>query len=76
MTQKQVECPACRKWFAGSSGLRAHFRRALSGMDEIWDSSKPHTRWARSKEIEVAEGGYIFDYDKLNDALDEYLSSQ
>jgi len=75
MAQKQVKCPACPKGFT-ERGLRLHFRQALSGFDPIWDSSKPHTSWARSKGVKVADEGYTFDFEKLNDALDKYLSSQ
>lgn len=75
MAQNQVKCPACGKWFT-ERGFRLHFRQALSGWDPSWDLRKPHTHWARSKGIEVTDEGVVFDFAKLNDALDEYLSGQ
>jgi hypothetical protein len=75
MAQKQVKCPACPKRFT-ERGLRLHFRQALTGWDPVWDSGQPHTKWARSKGIKVTDEGYTFDFEKLNDALDKYLSGQ
>lgn len=75
MAQEQVYCPACKRGFT-QRGLRLHFRQALSGWDPIWDSRRPHTRWARSKGIKVTDEGYAFDFEKLNGALDKYLSGQ
>lgn len=75
MTQEKVYCPACRR-VSTQRGLRLHFRQALSGWDPKWDSRKLHTNSARSKGIKVTDEGYTFDSEKLNDAIDKYLSSQ
>ncbi len=75
MAQEQVYCPACKRRLT-ERGLRLHFRQALSGLDPIWDPRKLHTKWARSKGIKVTDEGYTFDFEKLNDALDKYLSGQ
>ena len=75
MAQEQIYCPACRKGFT-KRGLRLHFRQALTGLDPIWDSRKPHTGWARSKGLEVTDEGYTFNFEKLNEILDRYLTSQ
>ena len=75
MAQKQVKCPACPKQFT-ERGLRLHFQQALKGWDPVWDSGQPHTKWARSKGIKVTDIGTTFEFEKLNNALDEYLSSQ
>lgn len=80
MAQKQVKCPACPRRFSRRSDLRSHLTQALSGWDVRWNPSEPHTRWARSNGIEVSievtggEGRRKFD--KLDDALDKYLSGQ
>jgi len=75
MVQKEVCCPACKRRFT-RRGLHTHFRQALSGWDPIWDSAKPHVRWAQSKGITVTDEGYTFEYEKLNDALDRYISGE
>lgn len=74
MVQKKVRCPACNKQFT-EGGLRLHFRQALSGLDPFWNISVPHIKWARNKGLEVTEDGYTFNYEKLNECLDEYLSN-
>jgi len=75
MAQKKVKCPACGKQFT-ERGLHLHFRQALSGWDPVWDSSQPHTKWARGKGVKVADGGYTSDFEKLKDVLNKYLSGQ
>jgi hypothetical protein len=75
MAQEQVRCPACT-WQFTKRGLRLHFRKALSGWDREWDRSEPHVQWARDRGIWVADTGAVFDFDKLKDALDEYLRDQ
>ena len=75
MAQEQIKCPACPRRFT-ERGVRLHFRKALEGWDPIWDSSQPHSKWAQSKGIKVIDIGTTFDFDKLNNALDEYLSSR
>ena len=75
MAQEQVRCPACGIPFT-ERGLRLHFQKALSGWDREWDPRELHAQWARDKGIWVADTGAVFNFDRLNDALDEYLSGQ
>jgi hypothetical protein len=75
MTQEQVRCPACGLPFT-KRGLRLHFQQALLGWDRERDPREPHVHWVRDKGIWVADTGAMFNFDRLNDALDEYLSGQ
>lgn len=69
MAQKQFYCPACNKTSTSKLGVYLHYRKALEGWDSIWDSSKPHTRWAMNKGIAVSDEGYTNDFDKLKKVI-------
>ena len=75
MDEERIRCPACNRRF-NERGLRLHLRKALEGFGPVWDESMQHTKWARSKGIEVTDEGYTFEFDKLKDALDRYLRGQ
>lgn len=76
MAQKQFYCPACKKDFTSEVGVYLHFRKALEGWDPIWDSKKPHTRWARNKGVKVSDEGLTNDFENLKEVIYKELGEK
>ena len=75
MIKKEYLCPACEKPGSSRQAVLLHFRKALEGLDPIWNRSMPHSRWAQAHGLKVQEDGYFLDSEAIKRVLYNHFDS-